>query len=322
MQNSTKKILEELYEISPSLKSEKGLKSLVVFMQHHEPKVKPSKEFKSKLSKKLTTIVDFKQIQPKQKFNVMTYLTPVALMAFGIFVMIQFYNFVSIDQVDMRTLPSPNSQEFIIDDVSSEIEEADQWRVDGSVIDEEVINERELPLSESVDQIIENTGWESQSADTENTVDTFWESVRENIPKAVRKSTEIEETSQDEIVAPIIIPAQKEIEEVKEVEKKSEELSSESPTNKQEIWAGSIINSISESSEETEKQELINEIESLNVLDPIDSEEDTENITETRNVQEIDINSWTFLVSVIFSVSNWNKKCSRNRYKFFGWRVK
>ena len=83
MQNSTKKILDELYEISPSLKNEKNLKSLIVFMQHHKPNVKPSKAFKNQLWKKITTIADFKQIQPKQKFNPMVFLTPIFLMVFA-----------------------------------------------------------------------------------------------------------------------------------------------------------------------------------------------------------------------------------------------
>lgn len=181
MQNSTKKILEELYEISPSLKNEEGLKSLVIFMQHHTPNVKPSKDFKKQLSKKITTIADFKQIQPKPKFNPMTFVTPIFLMIFGVFAMMQFYNYVSFDQVDVRTLPSPDSQEFVIDDI---LDSTESWT--GGSIEDQISSEEteDIIIEDVTDELIEsnsaeNTIWEKETLTPQQT-ETFQDEVVPN----------------------------------------------------------------------------------------------------------------------------------------------
>ncbi len=125
MLKSTKKILDELYEIDPNFKTQaKSLKSLVVFLEHHNPQVQASKEFKNKLKNKLNTIWEFKQIQPKSKMNFMGIIRPLFLTIFWVFVLLQFHNFLSIKHAELvatRALLSEKQEESVFvwsDDVS------------------------------------------------------------------------------------------------------------------------------------------------------------------------------------------------------------
>jgi hypothetical protein len=186
MQRSTKKILDELYEIDPSLKSEANLKSLVVFMEHHVPKVKPSKEFKDKLWKKLTTILEFEQIQPKKKFNPMIILAPIFFMGFSIFAVLQLHSFITINNIDESLLPSSNSQEFIIDDV---------WDVENSITDnvleEDVATQEKEVIGETIaEENEEQEAIESQTDDDWGTIS--WDGINTQNEASVQNNTATE----------------------------------------------------------------------------------------------------------------------------------
>lgn len=141
MLKSTQDILDELYKIDPSLKSEKNLKSLIVFLEHHNPQVVPSKRFKDALKKKLITIWEFKQIQPKTKLNLKTIIRPLSLLAIWVFALFQFQNFLnfkSMDQIDVRTLWWQDMQEFSIE--NDELLTDENWgEYDEIISDEELL---------------------------------------------------------------------------------------------------------------------------------------------------------------------------------------
>lgn len=186
MLKSTKKILEELYEISPSLKwDEEKLKNLIVFLEQHNPKVVVSKQFREKLWRKLTTIWEFKQIQPKTKWSFMSIMRPLFLMVFWVFALLQFQNFLSMDQVDMKNLPPQNVQDFTIEPKEDSIKSEDL------VLEE----------SKSSEQSIENIIWEiaEDKEQPQNTWDSILSDETETQESIVNTSETAEKKSSKKI---------------------------------------------------------------------------------------------------------------------------
>lgn len=93
----TKQIIEEVLDNDPSLKNEtQKLEAIVDFLSLQNPEIKPSPEFREKLAHKLTTIAEFRQIQPKSKMNFLIALKPLFLWVLGIFVIMQMNNYLSL----------------------------------------------------------------------------------------------------------------------------------------------------------------------------------------------------------------------------------
>lgn len=191
MLQSTKKILEELYEVSPSLKwDEEKLAALISMLEQYNPDVKMSPKFKSKLLKKLTTIGEFKQIQPKQKFNAITFMRPLFFMVFWVFLILQFQNFLHMNEENISKIHTDHSEEFQIG--------PSEWSEPNDTQDESDANIENQTANE-VDDDSSSSRWEdSEKSATENSSNDSNEQSQDRSSSV--KETQSTPSSEKEIV--------------------------------------------------------------------------------------------------------------------------
>lgn len=153
MPKETKKILEELYEISPELKSEKGLKSFITFLENHNPKIHPSKKFKETLRKKLTTIWEFKQIQTSSKSNFTQIIRPICFGVFGIFILFQFHNFLSLDSKNRVTNTAVHEENIVMS------EDLNEWKIEIATLSGNLRVDENKNQEENLENFQNNENW-------------------------------------------------------------------------------------------------------------------------------------------------------------------
>ena len=130
-----KKILEELYDLDPSLKlEEEKTEKLVDFLALNNPNITAPKAFKTRLWHKLTTIWEFKQIQPKRKYSFMFFMRPLFILVVWVFILAQFKNYLSLKEVQMRTSPGPQNLEMFV----SEGGDSTAWISEDEILIEEL----------------------------------------------------------------------------------------------------------------------------------------------------------------------------------------